>query len=87
MVFNDYRGRHGRDLMQSVPITTYFVSSNTAHGVLDIILSDKVCHRLVTGRWFSPGIPVSSINKADSDYITEILLKVGLSTINTHILY
>jgi predicted amino acid-binding ACT domain protein len=30
----------------------------------------------VTGRWF---IPVSSINKTDSDYITEILLKVGLN--------
>jgi hypothetical protein len=29
----------------------------------------------VTGRWFSPGTPVSSINKTDSDYITEILLK------------
>jgi hypothetical protein len=29
--------------MQSVPITTYFVSSNTAHGLLDIILGDIVC--------------------------------------------
>ena len=47
-------------------------------------LCDKVCQRLVTGRWFSPGTPVSSINKADSDYITEILLKVGPSTINIH---
>jgi hypothetical protein len=36
----------------------------------------------VTGRWFSPGTPVSSINKTDSDYITEILLKVGLNTIH-----
>jgi hypothetical protein len=35
----------------------------------------------VTGRWFFPGTPVSSINKTDSDYITEILLKVGLNTI------
>ena len=31
---------------------------------------------LATGRWFSPGTPVSSINK------TEILLKVALNTIN-----
>ena len=38
-----YRGRRGRDLMQSVSITTYFVSSNTAHGLLDIILGDIVC--------------------------------------------
>ena len=38
-----YRGRRGRDLMQSVPITTYFVGSNTAHGLLDIILGDIVC--------------------------------------------
>jgi hypothetical protein len=32
----------------------------------------------VTGRWFSPGTPVSSTNKTDSDYIAEILLKVRL---------
>jgi hypothetical protein len=38
----------------------------------------------VTGRWFTPGTPVSSTNKTDSDYITEILLKVGLNTINIH---
>jgi hypothetical protein len=44
-------------------------------------LCDKVCQWLVTGRWFSP---VSSINKTDSDYITEILLKVGLNTINIY---
>jgi hypothetical protein len=49
-----YRDRRVRDLMQSVPITTYFVSSNTAHGILDIILGDIVCQLLVTtGRWFS----------------------------------
>jgi hypothetical protein len=36
----------------------------------------------VTGRWFSPGPPVSSTNKTDRhDIITEILLKVALSTI------
>ena len=28
-------------------------------------LCDKVCQWLVTGRWFSPGTPVSSINKTD----------------------
>jgi hypothetical protein len=37
---------------------------------------------LVTGQWFSPGILVSSTNKTDPHDITEILLKVLLSTIN-----
>jgi hypothetical protein len=36
----------------------------------------------VTGQWFSLGAPVSSANKTDHDDITEILLKVALSTIN-----
>ena len=36
---------------------------------------------LVTGRWFSPGTPVSSTNKTDRHDITEILLKVALNTI------
>jgi hypothetical protein len=31
---------------------------------------------------FSPGTPVSSTGKIDSHYITEILLKVALNTIN-----
>jgi hypothetical protein len=31
----------------------------------------------VTGRWFSPGIPVSSTNKTDCHDITEKLLKVN----------
>jgi hypothetical protein len=35
----------------------------------------------VTGQWFSPGPPVSSINKTDRHDITEILLKVALNTI------
>ena len=44
-------------------------------------LCDKVCHWLVTGRWFSPGATVSSTNKTDRHDITEILLKVALNTI------
>ena len=36
----------------------------------------------MTGRWFSPGTPVSSTNKTDHHEITEILLKVALNTIN-----
>ena len=44
-------------------------------------LCDKVCLWLATGRWFSPGPPVSSTNKTDRYDITEILLIVVLNTI------
>ena len=44
-------------------------------------LFDNVCQWLATGRCFSPGPPVSSTNKTDRYDITEILLKVALSTI------
>jgi hypothetical protein len=50
-------------------------------GVLDETLCYKVCQLLTTGRLFSPGTSVSSNNKTDSPYLTEILLKVGLNTI------
>jgi hypothetical protein len=51
-------------------------------GVLDTTLYDKVFQWLATGRWFSPGTPVSSTNKTGCHDITEILLKVALNTIN-----
>ena len=51
-------------------------------GELDTTISDKLCQWLATGRWFSPGTPVSSTNKTDRHDITEILLKVALNTIN-----
>jgi len=35
----------------------------------------------VIGRWFSSGPAVSSTNKTDPHYISEILLKVALNTI------
>ena len=44
----------------------------------DITLS-VTCDRWVV---FSPGTPVSSTNETDRNGITEILLKVALSTIN-----
>ena len=44
-------------------------------------LCDKVCQWLATGRWFSPGPPVSSTNKTDHHDISVILLKVALKTI------
>ena len=47
----------------------------------DTTLYDKVCQRLAAGRRFSPGTPVSSTNKTDCHDITEILLKMALSTI------
>jgi hypothetical protein len=39
----------------------------------------------MAGRWFSPGIPISSTNKTDRHDITEILLKVALNNMTlTH---
>ena len=43
-------------------------------------ICDKVCRWLARGRWFSPGPPVSSINRTYCLDITEILLKVALNT-------
>jgi len=61
------RGRRDRDRMvvpvQSVPIATK--EPRSWRDVLDITLCDQVCRRFVTGRWFSPGTPVFSTNKAD----------------------
>jgi hypothetical protein len=45
---------------------------------------DKVCQWLATGRWFSPGTPISSTNKTDRHGITEILLKVVINTKKLH---
>jgi hypothetical protein len=50
-------------------------------GVLDTTLCDKVCQLFAASLWFYPVTPVSSINKTDRHDITEILLKVALSTI------
>jgi hypothetical protein len=69
---------------RSVPITTNVVSSTRLwRGVLDTTLCDKVCQWLATRRWFSRVLrfpPVSSTNETDLHNITEILLKVALST-------
>ena len=54
--------------------------SRSGQGVQHYV-SDKVCQWLATGRWFSPGPPVSSTNKTDHHDIAEILLKVELNTI------
>jgi hypothetical protein len=68
--------------MQSVPITTSVVSFifRSWRDVPDTTLCDKVCTLLATGRWFSPGTPVSFTNDTDYHDIAEILLKVTLTT-------
>ena len=43
-------------------------------GVFDTTLYDKACHSLPTGRWFSPGTPVSFSNKTKRHDITDINL-------------
>ena len=70
--------------VQSVNVTTNAVSSNPVHGEVYSMqhVCDKVHQLLVTGRWFSPDTLVSSTNKTDCHYITEILLKVALNNIN-----
>ena len=67
--------------LQSVPITTKVVTSNSTHGevLYDTTLCDKVCQWLsvVFSRY-----SVSSSNKTVCHDITEILLKVALNSIN-----
>ena len=58
---------------------TLWVRTSLRRGELDTTLCDKVCQWLATCRRFSP---VSSTNKTDRHDITEIVLKVALSTIN-----
>ena len=66
-----------------ITIVKYYLYLNFLLVVsLNPTLCDKVCQWLATGRWFSPGTPVYSTNKTDCYDITEILLKVALSTIN-----
>jgi hypothetical protein len=67
------------------------VGSNPVHGevfliqyyvIKVVILCDKSCQWLTTGRWFSLGAPVSSTHNIQRHDITEISLKVALITIN-----
>ena len=73
---------HDRDRIVVEFATTYAVSayhhcscefesrSSSAYSSCHYVI---VCQWLATGRWFSPGTPISSTNKTD---IAEILLKV-----------
>ena len=70
--------------MQSVPITTKVVSSNSVHGEMYSIQLDviKFVSNLLQVGGFFPDTPVSFTNKTDRHDINEILLKVALNTIN-----
>ena len=63
-------------------VIPYNLISRSWLGVLDTTLCDKVFQWHATGRWFSPGSPVSSTSKTDHHDIAELLLKVALNTIN-----
>ena len=54
-----------------MPIVTDVVSSNPTQ-------------LLATGQWFSSGPPISPNNKTDCHGITELLVKVALSTIKSN---
>ena len=42
------------------------------------VMTDNITNNsIAAGRWFSPGIPVSSANKTDHHDITEMLSKVA----------
>ena len=62
---------------------TNVVRSNpAAHGrFIRYNIMRKQCQWLATGRWISPGTPVSSTNKTSRHDITEILLKMVINTI------
>ena len=66
---------------QCISPLTLWVRIPVRRGVLDTTLCDKVCQCLAAGQWFSLGTPVSSTNKTYLHDITEMLLKVALSTI------
>jgi hypothetical protein len=48
-------------------------------GVLDTTLCDKVRQLFATGRWFSPGTPVSSTNKGDCYQVRITILAYALT--------
>jgi hypothetical protein len=66
---------------QCLSSLTLWVWIQLRWGVLDTTLCDKVCLWLAAGWWFSLGSPISSTNETDRHDMTEILLKVALSTI------
>jgi len=54
---------------------TLWVRIPLKQSVHDTPLCDKSCQWFATGRWFSPGTPVSSTDKTHRHDIAEILMK------------
>ena len=89
------RGCSGCDHMVVGLTTTYAIcafhhwccwfNSRSGRGVQRYVI--EFVRDIAAGRWFSPGLLVSSINKTDCHDITEILLKVALNTIKPNQLY
>jgi hypothetical protein len=59
---------------------TFLTSSRKIGGNIQI-RSLTTEYYIATGRWFSPGPPISFTNKTDRHDIAEILLKVALNTL------
>ena len=72
----------GTSMSYELILTSFFMLCSLNYTLFDTTFYDRVCQWLVTGQWFSLGTLVSSTNKTDHHYITEILLKVALNTIN-----
>jgi hypothetical protein len=66
--------------MQSVRVTTNF-ESRSWQSVLNTSLCGEICQLLPAGRLSSVGNSASFINSTDHHDVTEIVLKVALSTI------
>ena len=62
-----------------MPIPTYIVSSNSAHGQ---VYSMQHVIKFIIDLWqvgcFSPGTPISSTNKTNRHDITEYIVKSGV---------
>ena len=84
MYLNDYayfiilRGIYNYPCNQCLSPLMLWVRIPLGWGVLDTTICDQVCQWLAACRWFSPGMPFSSTNKADRHDIAEILLKEAL---------
>jgi hypothetical protein len=84
VVFKYSKRSRGRDRMVVGKTTTYSINayhhwcyqfeSRSGRGVQHYVIKFVSDLRVSTGRWFSPGTPVSSTNKTERHDITEILL-------------
>jgi hypothetical protein len=56
---------------------TLWVQIPLRRRVLDTTLCDKVCQSLAAGRWFSPGTPVTSINKTKNLLLSQYIFSLS----------